>query len=195
MPRTSLKELKHIAAAAAIFFLIELSYYFQIVFQPLFLLTLLIGTILAFIVHEAAHKLAAQAYGYWAEFRLDPRGALLSLISIALPFKLIAPGAVMIYGHLVTVEDIGKIALAGPLTNIVQTIIFTFLYRITNEPFLAVLGFLLASLNADLSVFNLIPLSVIDGKKILNWSVAAWLLLFAPTLTLWVYIRLPIFQL
>jgi hypothetical protein len=50
----------------------------------------------AFLVHELAHKLLAQFYGSWAEFRANLYGLIVTAISVLLPFKFIAPGAVMI---------------------------------------------------------------------------------------------------
>jgi len=43
----------------------------------------------SFLVHEVAHKVMAQKAGMWAEFRLTTWGALLTLVSVFLPFKMI----------------------------------------------------------------------------------------------------------
>ncbi|MGH9973010.1 MAG: hypothetical protein ACRD93_03830, partial [Nitrososphaeraceae archaeon] len=52
----------------------------------------------AFLVHELAHKLLAQFYGSWAEFRTNSYGLLVTAFSAIpfIPFKFIAPGAVVI---------------------------------------------------------------------------------------------------
>ncbi len=42
--------------------------------------------ILSFLTHEIAHKVTAQKKGLWAEFRLTTFGALLTFVSIFLPF-------------------------------------------------------------------------------------------------------------
>ena len=52
----------------------------------------------AFLVHELAHKLLAQYYGSWAEFRAQLYGLLITAISALpiMPVKFTAPGAVML---------------------------------------------------------------------------------------------------
>jgi len=139
---------------------------------------------LAFILHELAHKLMAQHYGLWSEFRLNPFGALLSLLTLFSPIKIIAPGAVVIFGSRGTGEKWGKIALAGPLVNIIQLIVFTIL-----SPFYPVLGYA-AFLNAELAVFNLLPFSVLDGRKVFTWNKRVWVVVFATAFILGAFLRI-----
>lgn len=169
--------------------LVELSYFSQLIYAPFYLLAIFGGVLAAFLIHEYAHKLAAQGYGYWAEFRLDKMGALLSMISVLSPIKIIAPGAVRVYGTFVAKEDVGRIAAAGPVTNLVQSLVFMLAYALIRQTTVMVTGFLLASLNADLALFNLIPLSVMDGRKIAAWDRRVWSGLFTSTLALWLYVR------
>ena len=74
----------------------------------------------AFLVHELAHKFLAQYYGSWAEFRAYLWGLVVTAISAVpmMPFKFIAPGAVMI--GLSDRSKFGRVALVGPLTNLVM---------------------------------------------------------------------------
>ena len=51
------------------------------------------------LTHEFAHKVIAQKSGLWAEFRLTTWGAVLTFVSMFLPFKMISPGAMMIAGY------------------------------------------------------------------------------------------------
>jgi Zn-dependent protease len=139
---------------------------------------------MAFALHELAHKLTAQHYGLWSEFRLNPFGALLSLLTLFSPVKIIALGAVVIFGSRGTGEKWGKIALAGPLTNIIQLVFFTLL-----SPFYPVLGYA-AFLNAELAVFNLLPLSVLDGRKVFTWSKKVWITVFATAIILGAFLRI-----
>jgi Zn-dependent protease len=139
---------------------------------------------LAFILHELAHKLMAQHYGLWSEFRLNPFGALLSLLTLFSPIKIIAPGAVVIFGSRGTGEKWGKIALAGPLVNIIQLVVFTIL-----SPFYPVLGYA-AFLNAELAVFNLLPFSVLDGRKVFTWNKRVWVVVFATAFILGAFLRI-----
>lgn len=126
----------------------------------------------AFLIHELAHKLLAQLYGSWAEFRAEISGLMITAISAIpfLPFKFIAPGAVVI-GDL-TRSKFGKVAWIGPLTNLVMGFSFLFLSYIFPYQNYFAIG---ASFNAWISVFNLLPFGVLDGLKIFNWNKIAWL--------------------
>jgi len=54
---------------------------------------------LGFVLHELAHKLVAQRYGFWAEFRSDDRLLMMSLAMAYLTgFFFAAPGAVWWHG-------------------------------------------------------------------------------------------------
>ena len=59
----------------------------------------------SFLAHEIAHKVMAQKEGLWAEFRLTTWGAVLTFVSVFLPFKMIAPGAMMIGGQATSAMD------------------------------------------------------------------------------------------
>jgi Zn-dependent protease len=151
---------------------------------------------LTFLLHEIAHKIAAQRYGMWAEFRIVLFGALLTLLSIILPFKFIAPGAVMIAGT-ADKKTIGKTSIAGPLTNIIFCSVSFALTFVTRNPFFAV-ALLTAAFNASIAVLNLIPVGILDGWKIFDWNKAVWALAFASSVALlisilWLY--WPYFQL
>ncbi len=176
--RTSRTELTHLAAGISVFFIVEAPMFLQ--FGAIILAVLLIMSALAFALHELSHKFTAQYYGLWSEFRLDLLGTIISLFTALLPIKLIAPGTVVIYGSRVTNENMGKIALAGPLTNIGQILVFVFLSQFYPLFWLAVI------VNADIAFFNLIPISILDGQKIFSWSKKAWLITFATAFILWI---------
>lgn len=143
---------------------------------------ILIGSALVFVsvflLHEIAHKLMAQHYGLWAEFRLIMLGVLLTLISIVSPFfKIISPGAVMIAGF-ADKDIIGKTAIAGPATNLVLAAL----------SFLAIpfskLALFSAAFNAWIALFNLFPIGILDGWKVFVWNKIIWALVFIPSLIL-----------
>lgn len=146
-----------------------------LVFLVLSMVTVGIG----FVLHELAHKFTAMRYGYWAEFRKDN---LMLLVAVALAALVgvvfAAPGATMIYGAGVTREQNGKISAAGPLINLLLCIPFAVLLlvagslgpAIPSRPLLLTAGMVGLQVNAMIAAFNLLPVSVLDGKKVLAWS-------------------------
>ncbi len=139
----------------------------------------------SFIIHEIAHKLAAQHHGLWAEFRITMFGALITLLSIISPFKIISPGAVMI-GGAADRRTIGKTAIAGPLTNIALAAIF-FLLLHTLDGFTALVIHRSLMINAFIALFNLIPFGILDGSKIFFWNKPIWAAAFTTALLLTLY--------
>ncbi|PIZ44702.1 hypothetical protein CO180_03760 [candidate division WWE3 bacterium CG_4_9_14_3_um_filter_41_6] len=149
-------------------------------FASVFVISLLTVGI-AFLLHEIAHKYVAQQYGCWAEFRSFDKGLALAIIMATfLHVVFAAPGAVMISG-LVTLEENGKIAAAGPITNLFLAVIFWFtgsLFYITSP--LVVLFFSYGyAVNSFLAFFNMLPFGPLDGNKIMAWSRPMWFSLIA----------------
>ena len=134
-----------------------------------------------FLLHEIAHKLVAQRYGLWAEFRLIWFGALLTLLSVIpfSPFKIIAPGAVMIAGS-ANQEVMGKTAVAGPLTNITLSLVSLPIAYLVHHP----LAFWSVAFNAWIALFNALPIAMLDGLKIFKWNKIVWAMVFAVALAL-----------
>jgi len=128
----------------------------------------------AFIIHELAHKYLARHYGCWAEFRADPQGLKTGiLIAALLGIVFMAPGAVMVAGNISKAQN-GKIALAGPISNIVLFSIGLvgggLLLGLTSNIFVE--NFVIAWLwgNSVLAAFNMIPYGPLDGRKVKTWS-------------------------
>jgi len=173
---------------------VGLSFIFQaegllVLTTPEILTGLIVIFTLSFLLHEIAHKLSAQHYGLWAEFRLTLWGALITLFSM-LPFpffKIISPGAVMIVGS-VTEKEAGKTALAGPLTNVVISSICTTVLIFTRNPSYGAVAFFGAWINAIIAVFNLIPFGIMDGLKVFRWNKLVWTVAFIASLVLTVYV-------
>lgn len=126
----------------------------------------------AFLVHELAHKFLAQYYGGWAEFRAYMWGLIITAISALpmMPFKFIAPGAVQI--GISDRRRFGRVALIGPLSNLVMGFSFLALSLSLNQysPYFAV-G---ASFNGWIALFNLMPFGILDGQKIFDWNKVVW---------------------
>ncbi len=126
----------------------------------------------AFVLHEIAHKVVARHYGCWAEFRADPAGLRFGIILAAiLGIVFMSPGAVIVAGK-TTRPQFGRIALAGPVTNMGLWAIGFVLWSLLNGV-IALIDILIAHWlwgNAILAAFNMIPIGPLDGRKIKAWS-------------------------
>ena len=148
---------------------------------------LLVAVGLGFILHELAHKFMAVRYGFYAEFRMWLEGLIFALITaFLLGFVFIAPGAVYIHGEYISREQNGKISIVGPLVNIVLALLFLSLIPFINPNPTDLWGFIFANIvkfgfiiNSILAAFNLIPLGIFDGAKVLKWNPIIWGITFA----------------
>ena len=181
------KELKHLAVAVLLVIGVGVSYIFfggSLGGDLVLIASVSAGVFTtSFVVHEIAHKVTAQRRGLWAEFRLTLWGSLLTAIFMVLPvaFKIISPGAVMISGP-ASMDEIGKISIAGPTTNIVlSAVLVAAALAPTPISWIFMLG---ALFNGYIAVFNLIPIGILDGLKILNWNKTAWALAFTASASL-----------
>jgi Zn-dependent protease len=174
-------ELKHLTIGGLLVMAVGLSYFLFTTSEILDVTILTIAFTASFLLHELAHKFSAQHFNLWAEFRVTLQGALITLISVFLPFKLISPGAVMIAGS-GTRETVGKTAIAGPITNLTFSTACILIAALGQPLFLVV-----AFINAFLAVFNLIPFGVMDGLKVFMWNKIVWAIIFVAAATLTVY--------
>jgi Zn-dependent protease len=180
------RELEHLAIAGLLVIAVGL---LSVLYGSIFTKAGLIASVLAFtimltlsfFIHELAHKIIAQKGGLWSEFRLTLWGSVLTLIFAFLPIKFISPGAVMIAGA-ADKKEIGKISIAGPITNIVLSILF-FGTSFVSGPYTSIFlfgGFF----NGYIAAFNLVPFGVLDGLKVFNWNKMVWGLAFAASAAL-----------
>lgn len=139
-----------------------------------------------FVLHELAHKFTAMRFGYWAEFRKDNLMLLVAVVLAALVGVVFAaPGATIIYGAGVTREQNGKISAAGPAINLILCIPFALLLLVggsldpatTSRSILLMAGMVGLQVNAMIAAFNMLPVSVLDGKKVLAWNPAIFAVL------------------
>lgn len=151
--------------------------------QYVLMLSVVIGP--AFILHELGHKYAAIKYGKYARFTLIRRYAWMTLIFGFIGFGIAGPGATVIMGRS-TKEENGKFAAAGPAINFVLAIFIILLSLILPNPHWDFIGRSLDDIlalgvliNAALGLFNLLPVLMLDGKKILNWNQGVWIALVA----------------
>ncbi|MDD1703724.1 MAG: peptidase M50 [Methanoregula sp.] len=140
---------------------------------------------IGFILHEMAHKFLAMKYGFWAEFRKDNVMLLIAVVLAALVgFVFAAPGATVIYpnsadGRGLSREENGKISAAGPLVNLLLCIPFALILYLavsadSPNSILTIIGTVGLQVNAMVAAFNMLPVSVLDGKKILAWNVGVF---------------------
>jgi Zn-dependent protease len=153
-----------------------------LVFFGIALLTAGIG----FIFHEMAHKFTAIKFGYWAEFRKDNTMLLFAVLLAALVgFVFAAPGATVIYsnsasGQGLTRRENGIISASGPAVNLLLCIPFAALVLIGGSAMgglLTYIGIFGIQINAMIAAFNLIPISILDGRKVMAWNIPIFALL------------------
>jgi Zn-dependent protease len=154
-----------------------------LIYLGISLLTVGIG----FILHEMAHKFTAIRYGYWAEFRKDNSMLLIAVALASLVgFVFAAPGATVIYsndGRGLSREQNGKISAAGPAVNLLLCVPFAGLVLIggilmnTSNNILSQIGIFGVQINAMIAAFNMLPISILDGRKVLSWNMPVFALL------------------
>jgi len=145
---------------------------------------------IGFVFHEMAHKFSAMHYGYWAEFRKDDLMLLVAIVmAAAVGFVFAAPGATVIYSNSPFRGGLGRrengiISAAGPAINLLLCIPFALLLLITggtagflSGSLLSYIGLIGLQVNAMLAAFNMLPVSILDGRKILSWNTGVFLVL------------------
>ena len=153
--------------------------------NPILLLYILLVVIIAMVPHELLHKFTAIRLGYLARYRLSKTLALLSLVSILLPFKIVATGYVAVYTlYALPRRDEGMIAISGPIVNLVIAVIVLYLYHSILGNYL--LWYVLW-INALVSFFNLLPIPPLDGWRIIRWNFIIWITMFSLSIGLLVY--------
>jgi len=139
---------------------------------------------IGFIAHEMAHKWVAIRFGAAARFVLWPQGILLLFLFAILksPIIFAATGAVYIYKVYLSKKENGLISLAGPAINIALCVVF-FIVLITAQSLNIKLIDIVRDIcnfgiviNSILAAFNLLPMFVLDGKKIISWNFKVWIL-------------------
>jgi Zn-dependent protease len=146
---------------------------------------------IGFVAHEMAHKFTAMRYGYWAEFHKDNTMLLVAVALAALVGVVFAaPGATVIYannrfGGGLSREQNGKISAAGPVTNLLLCLPFAglWVYGGISPPVFgslaSLIGMMGLQVNAMIAAFNMLPVSVLDGRKVLAWNKGVFAVLIA----------------
>lgn len=134
---------------------------------------IMIGIIVGVVLHEIVHKVVAQSMGFHSRYKLWEVGLLL-VIAFAIisrgRFIFAAPGFVVTEG-MATARERGIISLSAPATNIALAVFFLAIGAGWARS--------AAYANTLLAIFNLIPLSPLDGAAVREWSVGTWSAAFA----------------
>lgn len=134
-------------------------------------------------LHEVAHKVVAQRYGNWAEFRYDLRGLAMAFLFALFGFIIAAPGATLVSG-VVSREQNGRISAAGPTSNLLIGTVFLLAATTVSRTvsltdlvavFIEVLLVNAWLMNTVLAGFNMIPILPFDGAKVWAWSKPVWI--------------------
>jgi Zn-dependent protease len=144
-----------------------------------------LGVTLSFVLHELMHKFVAQHYGAIAGFRTSVTGLAITLLTSTFGVLFGIPGATMIYASRFTKKENGLVSLAGPMTNFVVFVVFAALLYAASPRFFVALfeggnpsskSYLVNALDFTmfisilLAFFNMLPITPLDGSKILAWS-------------------------
>ncbi len=173
------------------------------------LVIITIGVATGFLLHEMAHKFMALHFGYWAEYRANMMGLVFAVLAAFAGFIFAAPGAVMISkpqlpSDFIMQDSIGReeynrelkketlwISLAGPLTNVILTVIFFLMLWVTSG-LLAQAAHFALFINLTLAGFNFLPFGPLDGKKVFDSSRNVWLVVGLPTIAVALLVYLGI---
>jgi Zn-dependent protease len=153
----------------------------------------LVGVGTAFVFHEMAHRNVARKFGFYSEYRAWPSTLLFALILPFITFGRFvfgAPGATYILGE-PNLRQNGIISVAGPITNIILGAIFSLLLLLNLGSWLNLIFYYAAYINFFLAIFNMLPIWVLDGKKILAWNASIWALVFFSAIVGWLMLPIP----
>ncbi len=139
--------------------------------------------------HEFAHNVMAFRYNIDAQFEVWASGLGLVLLTSYLFGNVFAtPGRSVLNIENVEKRIEGLIYSTGPIINILIAII---LIPFVNSPgTLGLLATISIPMNLLVAIYNMLPISPMDGTRIKNWKLSVWLLLFVPTFAayFWGYI-------
>ena len=134
-----------------------------------------VGT--GFVLHELAHRQTARHFGFHSEYR-----AWYPLLGLALVFAiftgwiLAAPGATYFFGQNVSKKQNGIISAAGPAINLIIGILLLVISYFVGGILGMILGYA-SMINFWFAFFNLLPIFILDGTKIIQWNKGVWAIL------------------
>jgi|TARA_Y100000310_G_scaffold321113_1_gene378338 Zn-dependent protease len=163
-----LKDLVKAWLAISFAFAMVLRHSIPLSFYEVFIIsTITVGT--GFLLHELGHKIVAQRYGCFAEFRSFDQMLMIAIAMSFFGFVFAAPGAVMINGRVDKTKN-GIISAAGPIVNLVLAFLFLSISMVTYAGLIKIIAFYGFFINSWLAMFNMIPVWNLDGAKVLKWN-------------------------
>jgi Zn-dependent protease len=157
----------------------------------------LIAAAIAIVPHEIAHRQSARYYGCNSKFSLSFIGFFITLFINLIAGIFIGNPLIFISGYTgitcrffnISKKIDGIVSAVGPATNIIIALISLFLIKLSFLDNLLLLSFLiyLYNFNSFVAFFNLLPLSPLDGVKVLRWNIMAWIVLFLISILLIFY--------
>ncbi|MFX0015661.1 MAG: metalloprotease [Promethearchaeota archaeon] len=143
---------------------------------------------ISFFAHELSHKFIAIKYGARAYYKLSKEAVFLMMVSLIVGFPILATGAVFWWGEATASPGIrGRVSASGPITNFILAGLFMFLQGVGllfNITVIIMIGSAGVWLNVFLGVFNLLPIGVLDGAKVLAWDPKIWISLIGSLIAL-----------
>ena len=155
-----------------------------VVFEPVAVVSILTGTLIAFVVHEYAHAFAAYQLGdptpkYEGRLTLNPLVHLHPIGSIMLVATMLMSQGSLVAGWAKPVRfeysnlkspffDGGIIAFAGPLSNFIVAFLLGVLTQLVLPTNLIYPVALIVAANLGFGLFNCFPFPALDGWKMLQ---------------------------
>lgn len=150
----------------------------------------------SFLPHVFSHRVSSRAIKAYGEYSMWKPGIVITVLSPFVgPFVFAATGGMEMftkkgerYGHWephLDIEQIGLVAVLGPLMNVMMAVIFAFLagaFTVTVQG--QNLFFLGTQMNAFLAVSTMLPFYPLDGYKILRWETPIWIFVMVLSLLL-----------
>jgi len=134
-----------------------------------------VGT--GFVFHELAHRQAARHYGFHSEYRAwYPMLGLAVVFAFLTGWILAAPGATYFFGQNVTRKQNGIISFAGPLVNIILGFLLIIIGLLFYNTILGTIIISVAMINFFFAFFNLLPILMLDGSKVVAWDARVWII-------------------
>lgn len=141
-----------------------------------------VGT--AFIFHEIAHRNTARKFGFHSEYRVWQVGLIFAILLSFTGFVFAMPGATYILGAPNRKQN-GIISVAGAVVNILFGLGFSLLYFLNLGDWLSMVFYFGAYINFFIAMFNMLPIWILDGKKVLAWNGIVWAVVFFSGLIGW----------